>query len=252
MGAKAVKFGCNHLSMRKCLLFLFTVLLVGTSRAQTAVVKDADGYCSIRQSADIGSKIIDTLHIERLVYILPDQENSEWYQVDYIKSNRKPLDQICSGFIHRSRVVLLSSFGRFSRVEETASKLLLSLDSLHFEIAFRPFSRKVRKIEYGISEGEERYVKSIDGTFPWGIDGNIPRQEYEFVKIIAGKRTNRLAPKFIGDLFEPNLSMTSAYYDPASGRCYLEALNSDGAGAYMVVWVFEHGELVSRETFIPF
>jgi hypothetical protein len=238
--------------MRKCFLFLFTLLLVRASRAQTAVVRDADGYCNIRQSADIGSKIIDTLHIERLVYILPDQENSEWYQVDYIKSNRKLQDQICSGFIHRSRVVLLSSLGRFTRVEENASTLLLNLDSLHFEIAFRPFSRKVRKIEYGKSEGEERYVKFIDGKFPWGIDGNIPRQEYEYIKIVVGKRTNRLAPKFIGDLFEPNLNMTSAYYDPASGRCYLEALNSDGAGAYMVVWVFEHGELVSRETFIPF
>jgi hypothetical protein len=238
--------------MRKCLLFLFTFLLVVASRAQTAVVKDADGYCNIRQSADIGSKIIDTLHIERLVYILPDQENSEWYQVDYVENNRKLQDQICSGFIHRSRVVLLSSLWRFSRVEETASHLSLSQDSLSFKIAFRPFSRKVRKIEYGKSEWEERYVKSVDGKFPWGIDGNIPKQEYEYIKISVGKRTSKLPLKFIGDLFEPNLSMTSAYYDPASGRCYLEALNSDGAGAYMVVWVFEHGELVSRETFIPF
>jgi hypothetical protein len=238
--------------MRKCLLFLFTVLVVGASRAQTGVVKDADGYCNIRQSADIGSQIIDTLHKERLVYVLPDQENSEWFQVDYIKSNRKPQDQICSGFILRSRVVLLSSLGRFSRGEESASHLILRLDSLSFKIAFRPFSRKVHKVEYGKSEGEERYVKSVDGKFPWGIDGNIPRQEYEYIKLSIGRRTSKLPPKFIDDLFEPNLGMTSAYYDPASGRCYLEALNSDGAGAYMVVWVFEHGELVSRETFIPF
>ena len=56
----------------------------------------------------------------------------------------------------------------------------------------------------------------------------------------------------IQDLFEPNLENTAAYIDKATGKIYVEAMNSDATGSYVVVWTIKNWQIVEREIFIPF
>jgi len=50
----------------------------------------------------------------------------------------------------------------------------------------------------------------------------------------------------VSDLFNPNLSDTTAFFDKDTKTLYLVAQNGDGAGVYHVVLIFKDGKYVSR------
>ena len=114
------------------------------------------------------------------------------------------------------------------------------------------FNKKGRQLKYDKPQGEQTFVKSIDNKFPWGTDGNIPKKEYKAVQFKTGNSTLSFPDNMFKDLFEPNLDMTMAYHDKSTGKFYIEAINSDGAGGYVVVWTIKDKRIIGRETFIPF
>lgn len=103
-------------SMQKVLTLLLTVLIFKATNAQTALIKDSNGYCKIRQSANSKSKVIDTLHNDRIVFIFSDAAEGEWFPVDYYKGNRNSSDQTRSGYIHKSRIKFLTNLTKFRQV----------------------------------------------------------------------------------------------------------------------------------------
>lgn len=242
----------NFRSMQKLLILFITIFISGATGAQTALIRDTDGYCNIRESAGSQTKVVDTLHNDRIVFVFLDAAEGDWLPVDYYKDNKSPSDQTLSGYIHKSRIVFLSDLAKFRELTLNDSTLKLRLDSFRVTMTVGGFERKGRRIQYARPQGEQRFVKAINDKFPWGTDGNIPRKEYKTIQFKSGNRVVRFPANTFKDLFEPNLDMTMAYFDKASAKFYIEAFNSDGAGSYLVIWTLKDRQIIGRETFIPF
>lgn len=230
--------------MIRSLSFLLCVLLLQTSFAQFAIVKDKDGYVNIRQEAGTSAAIKDTLSNGQIVYCFEPER--EWLPVDYKKKGKN-----WSGYIHQSRLVPVSSFDSFSVVKQHDSLLHLKRDNIEITIASAKFSKAGRRLQFKKFESGN-FLTGIDNKTAWGTDGNIPARSYRFIKIKSGGKEILISKQFLNDLFEPNMHMTEAYLDRTTGNLYISALNSDGAGGYAVIWVVKDGKLVRRETFIPF
>jgi hypothetical protein len=231
---------------RILILFISILFLCNRVDAQTAIVRDADGFCNVRDSASGSSRIIDTLGTGRLVYVLEDQADGDWLSVDYRKGVKTR-----TGFINRSRLRWLGSLPKFKTLHADIDLLKLQLDTLGFVFARRPFTVSGRKVAYENGDGG-KLVKSIDGRHAWGTDGGLPRYEYASVQMIWGRQTIDLPFHLYKDLFEPNFQMTTAYLDRSAGLIYVEGENGDSAGSYVVVWTISAGRVVNREVFIPF
>lgn len=54
------------------------------------------------------------------------------------------------------------------------------------------------------------------------------------------------------NLYEPNLEYTNANYDEKNNILYIQALNGDGAGGYIIVWIIEGNKYKSRVEATPF
>lgn len=238
--------------MQKLLTLILTVLFFKATNAQTALIKDPDGYCNVRQNANSKSKVIDTLLNDRIIFVFSDAAEGEWLPVDYYKGNRNSSDQSLSGFIHKSRITFLTDLTKFKEVTLNDSTLKLQLDSLQLTMTKVNFNRKGKQLKYDKPQGEQTFLKSIDNKFPWGTDGNIPKKEYKSVQFKTGSNSLNFPINMFKDLFEPNLDMTMAYFDKATGKVYIEAINSDGAGGYVVIWTIKDKRIIGRVTFIPF
>ena len=238
--------------MQKLLNLILTFLLFQATYAQTAFIKDSDGYCNVRQSASSESKVIDTFHNDRIVFVFSDAAEGEWFPVDYYKGNKNSTSQSLSGYIHKSRFTFLTSLTKFKQVTLNDNTLKLQLDSFQLTMTQVNFNKKSRQLKYDKPQGEQTFVKSIDNKFPWGTDGNIPRKEYKSVQFKTADNILNFPANTFKDLFEPNLAMTMTYLDKQTGRFYIEAVNSDGAGGYVVIWTIKDFQIIGRETFIPF
>lgn len=232
--------------MHKLLTLFLTFCFLESSTAQ-ALIKDPDGYCNIRQSASSQSIIIDTLLNDRIVFVFEEQAEGNWLPVDYIKGK-----ETLSGYVHKSRIVLLTSLAKFKQTSLNDTMLKLQYDSTKVTMTITAFHRHGRKIQYDKPQGEQTFVKSIDNTIPWGTDGNIPKMEYKAIQFKTGNSRLNFPAETFKDLFEPNLDMTTAYLDKVTGKVYIEAINSDGAGGYLVIWTIKDKQITGRETFIPF
>ncbi|WP_207496772.1 SH3 domain-containing protein [Aridibaculum aurantiacum] len=233
--------------MQKFLILYLFIFISAVAKAQTALVKDPEGYCNVRQAAGNQSKIIDTLTNNKIVFVYPEQAEGNWWPVDYTKG-----DKTRSGYVHKSRVTLLSNFTKFKQKTINDSTLKLHLDSFQLSVKTGKFNKKSRQIKYENHEGEQAFVKAIDNKHPWGTDGNVPIKEYKLIQFTTGSNVISFPRSLYNDLFEPNLDMTMAYVDRSTGKVYIEAINSDGAGGYVVIWIIDYNKIIGRETFIPF
>jgi hypothetical protein len=232
--------------MQKVALLFLTVFISSHINAQTAIIRDPDGYCNIRQKANSQSKITDTLSNDKIVFVYKDEAEGNWLPVDYKKGK-----EIVSGYIHQSRIRFLTDFTKFKSVTVNDNMLKLQLDSFQLTIIKGNFNKKNRKLQYEKQEAIT-FLKTIDSKIPWGTDGNVPKAEYRLVQFKTEKNTLQFPVSTLNDLFEPNLYMTMAYLDTTTGNFYIEANNSDGAGSYFVIWVIKNMQISGRETFIPF
>jgi hypothetical protein len=233
--------------MRKSLIPFLTLFIALVTKAQTALIKDLDGYCNIRQSSNSQSKIIDTISNDKIVFVFEEQGVGNWLPIDYKKGN-----ETLSGYIHKSRITFLKSLTNFKQVLLNDSILKLKFDSIQLFISKISFKRKDRQIKYDKPQVGQRFIKSIDNKFPWGTDGNIPKKEYKAIQFKIGNSNLNFTTNTFKDLFEPNLNMTMAYQDKTTGKFYIEAFNSDGAGGYVVIWTIKDKQIIDRTTLIPF
>lgn len=230
--------------MPKVLALLISCCCWGTALAQFAIVKDKDGFVNVRSEASTGSKVSDTIASGRIVYCFEPEK--DWVMIDYPK---KGYDQ--SGYVHRSRLFFIDSLPSFRVVQQNDSALRLAWGTMQISMASQTFSLKGRKFKYEKAENG-KFLVAIDNKTPWGTDGNMPRFGYRYITINDGNSRLSIPAAYQSDLFEPNMHMTNAYFDKATQRIYLSALNSDGAGGYAVLWIIEKGKLIHREVRVPF
>lgn len=220
--------------MRLYLLLLFFIAAFSLSAQEFCVVQDEDGYVNVRDS---DNKIIDRLSNGKPVWIYdyPD-DNSVWCEIEYSKGG-----ELATGKIHISRLKSLNKFTKIPICETGDNYISLESESTSIKITERAFNIDQHTYQY-----HENFLSQIDFSRIWGTDGNMPKTEYASFQIaIDGKEV--ILPKFaFRNLYEPTLDYTEAYYNKENRTLYLTSMNGDGAGGYVVLWLFRNGIFEDR------
>jgi hypothetical protein len=236
--------------MRKSLPIVILLFISFNVNAQLGIIKDPDGFCNVRAEANNQSKIEDTLTNGRFIYHLQDDETkNNWLLVDYHKGKDHH-----TGYIHKSRIVFIKDLTPFKTTIGKDTLFKGELNDMQITIKSGTFIKAGRKFTYvKYEDGGSQYVGEIDGKRPWGTDGPMPRTEYKSIQFKSGAQTLNFPKSSFNDLFEISaLKYTTVCLDKTTGKVYVEAGNSDGAGSYEVVWVINNGKIEYREEFIPF
>ncbi|YCM42861.1 hypothetical protein V2O64_16250 [Verrucomicrobiaceae bacterium 227] len=230
--------------------------LLGVLAAHTAeldefcVVQDSDGHTNVREKADLGSKIIARVDHGQLVWIFQGGK-TKWPEVIFMDKKGKEH----TGFIHASRLKALTDFKRVTgKVSEEKQTETFEKGDLKVEISLEPFDRKGRKLIYQEDEYGGRYLVTIDGLPYWGTDGAVPADQYRKITLQKGGKTTTVPDEALKNLFNPGLypGNTTVTINPKDDAIYITSFNSDGAGGYLVGFVFEDGKFKSRAVLSPF
>lgn len=227
----------------KLLILIFFLSFKSSLFAQEfAVINDSDGYTNVRSENNKSSKILDRLNNGHLICVMNPEGN--WLNIDY--STNK--DEIKVGFIYKDRFKLISEFIEMPILKENENELFFSNKTIEVKIAKKNFDKNSHSFKY--VKNYPNQISKIDDKDYWGTDGNMPKTEYKDISIIFNNSTLKLPNEALENLYEPNLSSTKVNYDTNNNIIYISAMNSDGAGGYLVVWKIEKG--IYKERFITY
>jgi hypothetical protein len=219
------------------LVFLFTI----TSYGQFAVVSDKDGYTNVRKDAVKKNNIIDSLKNGHLIYCFENKDN--WTNIDYSKKNKE-----LNGYIYSDRYKVISSYLIIPIGSQTKNSVRLAKDSIEVLLTQKSFDKTKHKFKY-FKEANNQ-IELIDNENYWGADGGMPKIEYQKIKVKVGHKTIDLPKAATKNLFEPSIYNTQVNFDKERNIIYIHSMNSDGAGAYEVIWKIENGTY--KERFIAY
>ncbi|MFN0203588.1 MAG: hypothetical protein ACKVTZ_18830 [Bacteroidia bacterium] len=131
----------------------------------------------------------------------------------------------------------------FQKVKLSQNELTLKHNKLIIIVTKEPFSSQKHKIEK-----KGGYIFRIDGNKVFGIDGEIPQNQYKSIKIRKNNQDITIPSWALSNLFEPNLELMTACCDAKQDKIYIFAENSSGAVSYNVVWIIEKGKYVGKYT----
>ncbi len=211
----------NYLSIFMLIFGIFSV-----SAQEYYVVDDPDGFVNVRNNE---SKIIDRLSSGKAVWIF-DEINEGYVDAEYSKG-----DVFLYGKIHGSRLRAISSFNEIPLAKQSDDIIILKDDFFKIEVSKKQYSKGERY--YSRCDNEPL---RINGSYVWGTDGNIPKEEYAAFKVSFDNTELSLPQAAYNDLFQPNLDNLKAYYNPENKYLYITSLNGDGAGGYVVLWLFKN------------
>lgn len=122
----------------------------------------------------------------------------------------------------------------------------------------RPFDPTKHALGYDRGQ-QPALLCTIDGHGIWGTDGDLPRNEIGTVSVEMEGRSVTVPRHAYTNLYEPNFCDSyprtpDAPIDLHAGcrlskdrrRLYVHMLNSDGAGGYLVTWIFRDGRYWGR------
>jgi hypothetical protein len=118
-------------------------------------------------------------------------------------------------------------------------------------IKAEPFYPMLHKLEY-LPNSKNQVLKKIDGRPFWGTHGMMPERKVLDVIVTLRGKIIRIPQTATDGIYNPNFGCfglfcsSAIYYTKDQKRIYIAMQNSDGAGYYQVVWVFEDGKYVGR------
>lgn len=207
------------------LLALLTILVCQTTTGQVATIQDKDGWTNVRKSPGRQSEIIQKIHENQVFLYNPDvsEEMQDWVSV-YIPKNNFSLGKsepdFIVGFIHRSRLLPLEKLKEYSKEE------------FSFQYKIGPFNIENRVID----KQDDKWVTAIDGRPVWGTDGGLPRTQVNGIQLKIEGKEIEIHKVFFSDIYECDNKFT-VYKNRDTYFVY--QWNSDGAGAYVIVWVLD-------------
>jgi len=211
--------------MKTFCTFLF-LILVNLVNAQFAIIDDKDGYCNVRVNPEKGNNIIDKL--ENGCIVLCGETQGNWVAVFYLKNNEEPV-----GYVYNNRLKMITAYGELPVLSKSDGAYMFGKDSIKVKITKQKFDKAKTKLE--------------NGKTNWGTDGGgFPEFAYRAITITRGNKIIELPKAALDDLFEPTLHNTKVNYDTANDILYIQAMNSDGAGGYAVMWRIVKGKYKDR------
>ena len=227
-------------------LTILTFIFCQTTFGQFGIIADKDGFVNVRSSPNFATNIIDTLTNGQIVFCL-DKEG-EWLPTDYHLNGQESQN----GYIHKSRVKLISDFDKIPFKNLSDSVVKFRIDTIELIVIKTKFNPKKNKLQYhkeDSSISETSWLEKINGKEIWGTDGNVPEYQYGQITLSIGKNKINLP---MDNLYEPNFASTTVNFDKKNNTIYISAMNSDGAGGYAVLWIIENGRFKKRITTVPF
>ena len=226
----------------KHLLILF-LLLTTNAFAQGpfgdyAVVKDKDGYVNIRAKESVKSKIVGTLPNNTLVYEFLDEEfnPSNWVHID-------------SGYVHKSRLKMISEFPSIGegKEKETENSITLAEKGISVTISTQKFD----KTKHKITKKKHKYYEEliIDGKRAQGMDTSfIPENHYKSIVVNINGKNVSIPKSAYDDLYQVWVYPynNEVYYDKEDDVLYIFVRCGDGANSYKVCWQIVKGEYKTR------
>lgn len=221
----------------RTLIILSLLFISRNSFGQFAVITDPDGHCNVRTSAGTGRNIMDSQENGHFIYVFEMQGN--WANIDY-RNKEKDLN----GYIYKDRFKLVSDFRSIPLIRSNDTLAVFSNDSIKVMVgteAFRPSKHK-----YSFYKEDPKVIMQIDHKKYWGTDGEMPKTQYKYIRIIRSGKTYQFPAVALASLFEVNTTLISINEDPENDILYIQSFNSDGAGSYYVIWKFEKGKYAGR------
>lgn len=233
------------LTMKKInVVITILVIIIATNKHfSQSIINDKDGFVNVRKEASKVSKVIDTLKKGHLIYDL--EREGQWVMIDYYKNNKS-----FSGYIYNDRFKRIAEFKEIKRKSINTNEVVLSNDSIEIKVTKATFEPKKHHFTY--SKENKKVITLIDKKHYYGTDGEVPKTQYEAVQVKINDKLIQLPKSATENLYEPSLQNITVHHDEKSNTIYIDAINSDGAGGYVVVWKIKNGKFDDRYIFYGF
>ena len=216
----------------KLLLTFLLVSTVYTSIAQVAIINDKDGFTNVRQEAGETSKVIYKLQNNQVFWYGEEDYHSkgvDWIMVEIPKNNFSiecgSLDNLY-GYVHKTRIQPINTLKEYKKTD------------IKFHYDTKPFNEEGKIIDY-----QNNHIVSINGLYPWGTDGEKPKIEVKKLTVQIKDVSVYVPQILISDIYE----CTNDFNIYKNEETYFaHQWNSDGAGAYEIVWVITDKEIKQR------
>lgn len=201
------------------------------------VVEDPDGHTNLRSGPSTKNDVVGKVASGAVVNIA--ESKGDWVQLETATTTEK------KRYIHSSRLKSIDKWKQVSGKESKDKKSALAKhEGTEVQVQAAPFVASGHKV----GKDKEGGIK-VDGRSIWGTDGEIPRQSLSISVSIGGKPVE-LPVEATQDLYEPNMDTLVIIVPPqAGGNTLILMQNSDGAGAYCVVWSITNGSYTGRVVF---
>ena len=228
--------------MKKIFLFLliFNPTISFSQIEGFAIAHDKDGYTNVRYRPDLKSKIVGILKDKEVFFATSEVGENDWIEIG------KPNLQ---GFIHKSRVILFSSFPEIKVSVENENYVKFHNKAITLEITSGKFNSKTNKIQKG---SNVKVIEKINGKKFYGTDGDLPKTSFKSIVCKIDGKELSVEREQLNDIFEPNLSNVELYFDAKTETIYLSMYNSDGAGGYYLGFTFCKNQKPQRYIFNEF
>lgn len=220
------------ISLALFLLFSFTACF-----SQFAVINDPEGFVNVRSDGNIKSKITDSLDNGKLIFCFEHLGN--WISIEYIKNGKE-----FHGFIYKDRCTSIDSYKEISKTIQSENNLILLKDSLQIQVCAEKFIPQEHSIAHFKEYPDQ--IEFIDGKKYWGTDGGMPTSKYSKIEIQMSSEPLLLPFSALEGLYEPTLRNTQVNIDEETNTIYIQSMNSDGAGGYLIIWLIKNGEYIER------
>ncbi|MEM8894895.1 MAG: hypothetical protein AAGC88_09975 [Bacteroidota bacterium] len=220
--------------MRSILVFII-LAFCGSANGQyvSAIIKDPDGYTNVRKDSSSNSMVVDKI-LEGEVFTYNGDswyEEKNWIGVAINRTNNRDKCKYLStmwegGYMHKSRVHIMSEMPNNFRRSITDSSVQLIGDNFHAKIDVRNLSQN------------EIDTLSEDACI-WGTDLGNPQNVISGLQLTAYGILVSVPSKEYEDLYKVTLDET--YIKTYMNFIYIIMSNSSGAGFYEIIWVFKDG-----------
>jgi len=193
-----------------------------------AVINDSDGYTNVRKSPDIKAPIAGKIYNYQI--FMCEVNKTNWWKVEQVMHDNKTKTYFLNGYIYKTKASLLPEW---KSINSKSGKIKVRVNTAEY------LSKKhiFRKID------EDNYF--IDGKYFWGTDGEIPKTGISSVQMSIDNIPIILPANAYNDLYEPSLRTLSFTQGPGN-TIYIKMDNSDGAGAYSIIWIIKEGKYYGR------
>ncbi len=200
------------------------------------VVEDKDGFVNVRKTPSLQSAIVGKVTSGAAVSTM--EKKGDFTSVSFDSAN--------DGFIHTSRLKPLTGWKQVG-AKVAGNKATAKFDTLAATVTASPFVAKEHKITK-----DREGIELVDGRTVWGVDGGIPNTSLRLSVTLNGTPIE-VPAEATRDLFQPSLeSLAILTPGQPEKQTLIFMMNSDGAGAYCVVWSFSGAKYVGRTVFVPF